>query len=67
MTDTSSAAAPVERRRAPYCRATIDGPKVGYRVVAWRKRCGKRTNDPSGLCHVHRDDGWYIGKRRDER
>ena len=48
------------------CRESIEGPKVGARVVAWRRPCGNRTRHPSGLCHVHRDDGWYLGKRSEE-
>lgn len=36
------------------CRAMVEGPKVGYRVVLWRRQCRNLTTDPSGYCHVHR-------------
>lgn len=36
------------------CRCTRTGPKVGYRVVAWRARCRNMTTDRTGFCHVHR-------------
>lgn len=51
---------------APTCRKMIEGPKVG-RLVAWRRQCQNKTNDPSGLCPVHRDPGWYVGKRKEAK
>ena len=45
------------------CKTTILGPRMGRNVVAWRRRCGNRTDDPSGYCHVHRlVDGRGINK-----
>jgi hypothetical protein len=44
------------------CGKSIDGPKVGRHVVLWRRYCKNKTSHPSGLCHVHRDPGWYVGK-----
>lgn len=39
---------------AKRCGAAIDGPKVGYHVVAWRKHCRNLTTHESGRCHLHR-------------
>jgi hypothetical protein len=36
------------------CNATIDGPKIARRVVAWRKYCQNKTRHESGRCHLHR-------------
>ena len=43
------------------CGATIDGPKVGARVVAWRKSCAMITGYPGKRCHNHRPPGCDCG------
>lgn len=41
------------------CGATITGPKVGRRVVAWRKQCRRKIRVPvdtpswEARCHLH--------------
>jgi len=35
------------------CGASIDGPKVGYRVVAWRKTCKQPVSGPGERCRFH--------------
>lgn len=42
--------------KAPQCRYTLEGPKMGRWVVLWRRRCANRTRHLSGYCHVHRGD-----------
>lgn len=35
------------------CGAAIDGPKVGYRVVAWRNYCKVPVAEAGGRCRFH--------------
>ena len=35
------------------CGKTIEGPKVGYRVVLWRKQCGHRVRNEGDRCWQH--------------
>jgi len=37
----------------PRCGATIDGPKYGRRVVAWRKQCQRIVKQPGDRCWQH--------------
>jgi hypothetical protein len=39
---------------AKRCMYSIEGPKIGRHVVAWRKYCKNRTTHESGRCHLHR-------------
>jgi hypothetical protein len=36
-----------------YCGATINGPKYGRRVVAWRKSCRIRVKKKGDRCRWH--------------
>lgn len=36
------------------CSYTIERRGKGLRYVYWRKRCARRTSDPSGYCWQHR-------------
>ena len=40
-----------------YCGATINGPKVGRHVVAWRKHCRQRVKAYGERCRFHRREG----------
>lgn len=35
------------------CNATIEGPKVGRRVVAWRRYCQRKVKEPGTRCWQH--------------
>jgi hypothetical protein len=41
----------------PICNATITGPKVGRRVVLWRKQCQRRVKASGDRCWQHRRAG----------
>lgn len=41
------------KKGLPVCGKTIDGPKVGYRVVLWRKQCGRRVKQEGDRCYQH--------------
>jgi hypothetical protein len=43
-----------QTERAPRCAASVEGPRVGRRVVAWRRECANHTRHPSGYCHAHK-------------
>lgn len=50
-----------EKPEPIYCGATIEGPKVGYRVVAWRKRCRQRVKKQGDRCRFHDGSGTFVG------
>jgi len=50
-----------------YCGATIEGPKVGYRVVLWRKECRQRVKAKGERCRFHDGSGSVVGGLDEKR
>ena len=44
------------KKGKPICGYTIDGPKVGRHVVAWRKHCQRVVRLEGTYCWQHRSD-----------
>lgn len=44
----------LRRADTKMCAASIEGPKVGRRVVAWRRGCGNRPMKGKHYCATHR-------------
>lgn len=42
------------RKGQSICGKTIEGPKVGKHVVAWRKQCGRLVKNDGDRCYQHR-------------
>lgn len=50
-----------EKKNSVVCGAVILGPRMGPKVVLWRKNCARRTRHESGKCPDHRGPGRVFG------